>query len=111
MLRLNRAAAVAQRDGPAAALVEVERISGLRDYPWWHASWGEFLDRPGNREVAAAAAGKTPPRPPGKRRRGRPGRGRAALDEALTLGLDPVLRAGSAEWSDDPGQLRCQPGD
>ncbi|MDF5754294.1 sigma-70 family RNA polymerase sigma factor [Spongiactinospora sp. TRM90649] len=53
--RLNRAAAVAERDGPRAALALVEAIDGLDGYPWWHASRAELLHRLGRPEPAAEA--------------------------------------------------------
>ena len=56
MARLNRAAAVAERDGPAAGLALVDAIDGLAGYPWWHATRAELLQR---------SAG--PPRPRGLR--------------------------------------------
>jgi RNA polymerase sigma factor (sigma-70 family) len=52
VVRLNRAAAVAERDGPAAGLALVEAIEGLDGYPWWHATRGELLHRLGRREAA-----------------------------------------------------------
>lgn len=45
VVRLNRAAAVAERDGPAAGLALVDALPGLEDYPWWHASRAELLHR------------------------------------------------------------------
>ncbi|MET8993957.1 DUF6596 domain-containing protein [Amycolatopsis sp. NPDC004169] len=51
VVRLNRAAAVAERDGPAAALALVDALPGLEDYSWWHASRAELL----HRLVSAAA--------------------------------------------------------
>jgi RNA polymerase sigma factor (sigma-70 family) len=62
--RLNRAAAVAERDGPGAALAQVDAIDGLAGYPWWHATRGELLHR-----------------------LGRPGEARAAYEQALALGM------------------------
>ena len=47
VVRLNRAAAIAERDGAACALSLVEAISGLDDYPWWHAVRAELLHRLG----------------------------------------------------------------
>ena len=55
VVRLNRAAALAHRDGPAAGLALVEEIDGLEDYPWWHASRAELLRRLGRVEEAEAA--------------------------------------------------------
>jgi len=55
VVRLNRAAAVAERDGPAAALALVDAIEGLDGYPWWHASRAELLHRLGRGPEAALA--------------------------------------------------------
>jgi RNA polymerase sigma factor (sigma-70 family) len=69
VVRLNRAVAVGERDGPAAGLSEVDAVDGLAGYPWWHASRAELLQRLGD----AAAA-------------------RAAYERALALGMsDPQL--------------------
>ena len=57
--RLNRAAAIAERDGPAEALVLVEAIDGLDRYPLWHATRAELLarlDRPADAVTALDAA-------------------------------------------------------
>nr|WP_264086429.1 DUF6596 domain-containing protein [Amycolatopsis lexingtonensis] len=48
VVRLNRAAAVAERDGPSAALALVDALPDLADYPWWHASRAELLHRLGS---------------------------------------------------------------
>ncbi|MFC0004323.1 RNA polymerase sigma factor [Micromonospora siamensis] len=45
VVRLNRAAAVAERDGPAAGLALVDALAGLTGYPWWHATRAELLRR------------------------------------------------------------------
>ena len=55
VVRLNRAAAVAERDGPEIGLAEVDRIEGLADYPYWHASRGDLLDRLDRADEAVAA--------------------------------------------------------
>jgi RNA polymerase sigma-70 factor (ECF subfamily) len=55
VVRLNRAAAIAERDGPAAGLAAVDDIEGLDGYAFGHASRGELLARLG-RPVEAAAA-------------------------------------------------------
>lgn len=55
VIRLNRAAAVAERDGPEAGMALVEAIEGLDAYPWWHATRGELLHRMGRPEAARAA--------------------------------------------------------
>jgi RNA polymerase sigma-70 factor, ECF subfamily len=81
--RLNRAAAVAERDGPAAGLALVDAIDGLAGYPWWHATRAEPLHRLDQRAAAGAAyqqalaLGMSEPQTPHLRRRiaelGRPG--------------------------------------
>jgi RNA polymerase sigma-70 factor (ECF subfamily) len=53
--RLNRAAAVAERDGPAAGLALVDAIAGLDGYAWWHATRAELLHRLGEAAPARAA--------------------------------------------------------
>jgi RNA polymerase sigma factor (sigma-70 family) len=63
--RLNRAVAVAERDGPAAGLALVEEIGDLAGYPWWHATRAELL-----------------------RRLGRAPEARTAYEQALTLGIN-----------------------
>ncbi|MFG1871059.1 RNA polymerase sigma factor [Micromonospora arborensis] len=55
VVRLNRAAAVAERDGPAAGLALVDAIGGLAGYPWLHATRGELLHRLGRADEAATA--------------------------------------------------------
>ena len=45
VVRLNRAAAVAERDGADAGLALVERIQGLEGYALWHATRGVLLRR------------------------------------------------------------------
>jgi RNA polymerase sigma-70 factor (ECF subfamily) len=64
VIRLNRAVAVAERDGPAAGLPLVDAITGLETYPWWHATRGELLHRVG-----------------------RPAQARVAYERALAVGL------------------------
>ncbi|MEU4249609.1 DUF6596 domain-containing protein [Amycolatopsis sp. NPDC026612] len=56
VVRLNRAAAVAERDGPSAALALVDGLPGLSDYPWWHASRAELLHRLGSPVALEALA-------------------------------------------------------
>ncbi len=56
VVRLNRAAAVAERDSPAAALALVDALPGLEDYPWWHASRAELLHRLGSLAATEALA-------------------------------------------------------
>lgn len=58
VVRLARAAAVAERDGPAVGLAEVDAVPGLDDYPWWHAARAELLVRLGLPDEAAAALGR-----------------------------------------------------
>ncbi len=55
VVHLNRAAAVAERDGPAAALALVDELPDLAEYPWWHASRAELLHRLDSAEAAAEA--------------------------------------------------------
>jgi RNA polymerase sigma factor (sigma-70 family) len=64
VVRLNRAVAVAERDGAAAGLALVDGIGGLDGYPWWHATRAELL-----------------------RRDDQPDAARAAYERAITLGL------------------------
>jgi RNA polymerase sigma factor (sigma-70 family) len=56
VVRLNRAAAVAERDGPASALELVDALAELDDYPWWHASRAELLHRMGSASAFEALA-------------------------------------------------------
>jgi RNA polymerase sigma-70 factor (ECF subfamily) len=53
--RLNRAAAIGERDGAAAGLALVDALDGLAGYPWWHASRAELLRRTGANDLARAA--------------------------------------------------------
>jgi RNA polymerase sigma factor (sigma-70 family) len=55
VVRLNRAAAVAERDGPEAGLALVEAIGDLHTYPWWHATRAELLQRMDRTDTARAA--------------------------------------------------------
>jgi RNA polymerase sigma-70 factor, ECF subfamily len=55
VVQLNRAAAVAERDGPAAGLAEVDAVAGLEAYPLWHATRAVLLRRLGRSAEAAAA--------------------------------------------------------
>lgn len=70
VVRLNRAVAVAELHGPAAALAELDALPALRGYPLWHATRGELLAR---LDRAAEA--------------------RAAFDAALALPLGDAQRA------------------
>ncbi|WP_410637549.1 RNA polymerase sigma factor [Amycolatopsis sp. lyj-346] len=54
VVRLNRAAAVAERDGPAEALALVDALPELTEYPWWHASRAELLHRLGSESALGA---------------------------------------------------------
>ena len=56
VVRLARAAALAERDGAAAGLAAVDSIDGLDDYAWWHASRAELLARVGRTDDAAVAS-------------------------------------------------------
>jgi RNA polymerase sigma-70 factor (ECF subfamily) len=55
VIRLNRAAAIAERDGAAAGLSLVDAITGLDGYPWWHATRAELLHRLGEHDAARIA--------------------------------------------------------
>jgi RNA polymerase sigma-70 factor, ECF subfamily len=54
VVRLNRAVAVAEADGPAAALAIVEELD-LPGYQYWHSTRAELLRRLGRRDEARAA--------------------------------------------------------
>lgn len=57
VVALNRAIALAERDGPAAALAELHALSGkerLQSYPFYHAALAELELRLGNHQRAAA---------------------------------------------------------
>ena len=54
VVELNRAIAVGERDGPAAALALVDPLA-LDDYHLFHATRGALLDRLGRTDEAAAA--------------------------------------------------------
>ena len=56
VVRLNRAAALAESGDPAAALETVDRIDGLDEYFWFHATRAELLRRLGRDPEAGAAA-------------------------------------------------------
>jgi RNA polymerase sigma-70 factor, ECF subfamily len=53
VVRLNRAVAVAEADGPAAALAIVDQLD-LPDYQYWHSTRAELLRRLGRRAEARA---------------------------------------------------------
>ena len=57
IVRLNRAVAVAELDGPAVALAEVERLGplGLDGYHAWHATRADLLRRLGRSAESRAA--------------------------------------------------------
>ena len=55
VVRLNRAVAVAEVDGPAAALPIVEGLGSLVAYHLWHATRGDLLERLGRGAEAASA--------------------------------------------------------
>ena len=54
VVRLNGAVAVAQAEGPAAALAIVDRLD-LAGYPYWHSTRAELLRRLGQPDAARAA--------------------------------------------------------
>jgi RNA polymerase sigma-70 factor (ECF subfamily) len=51
VVRLNRAVAVAEADGPAVALAIVDQLD-LPDYQYWHSTRAELLRRLGRRDEA-----------------------------------------------------------
>ena len=53
VVRLNRAVAVAEADGPAAALAIVDQLD-LPDYQYWHSTRAELLRLLGRRDEARA---------------------------------------------------------
>ena len=55
VVRLNRAAAVAERDGATAGLAEVEAVTGLDGYALWHATRAVLLRRLDRHAEADAA--------------------------------------------------------
>lgn len=63
VVRLNRAAAVAEHEGPASAMTIVDEIEGLQGYALWHATRGVLLRRLGRdaeADLADAAAAALP---------------------------------------------------
>ena len=57
VVRLNRAVAVAEAEGPAAALASVDSLD-LPDYQYWHSTRAELLRRLGRADEARAAYGE-----------------------------------------------------
>lgn len=55
IVRLNRAAAVAEVDGPEAALALVDGLTGLEQYPLWWGLRAELRTRLGRTDEAAVA--------------------------------------------------------
>ena len=55
VVRLNRAVAVGERDGPDAGLREVDAVQGLAGYALWHAARAELLSRLGHARDAEQA--------------------------------------------------------
>jgi RNA polymerase sigma-70 factor (ECF subfamily) len=53
--RLGRASAVAERDGAAAGLVEIDAIADLDGHSWTHGARAELLHRLGREDEARAA--------------------------------------------------------
>ena len=48
IVELNRAVAVAESDGPAKGLAEIDAIDGLEDLVLWHAARADLLTRTGD---------------------------------------------------------------
>ncbi|MDX6233791.1 MAG: hypothetical protein QOH68_2863 [Nocardioidaceae bacterium] len=55
VVRLNRAVALGERDGPGAGLAALEQLDGLDRFHLWHACRAELLGRLGRTSEAAAA--------------------------------------------------------
>nr|WP_280955934.1 sigma-70 family RNA polymerase sigma factor [Aeromicrobium marinum] len=55
VVRLNRAVAIGERDGPQAALTEIDELAGLHGFHLWHSCRAELLDRLGRTEESRAA--------------------------------------------------------
>ena len=55
VVRLNRAVAVAERDGAAAGLAEIDALDELATFHLWHASRAELLRRLDRDDEAARA--------------------------------------------------------
>jgi RNA polymerase sigma-70 factor (ECF subfamily) len=55
VVRLNRAVALAERDGTVAGLAAMDEIDGLASYALWHAARAELLLREGLKYEAVAA--------------------------------------------------------
>jgi RNA polymerase sigma-70 factor, ECF subfamily len=53
--RLNRGAAIAERDGAQSGLAVLDALSGLERYTLWHAARAVLLDRLGRHDEAGAA--------------------------------------------------------
>ena len=94
VVRLNRAVAVSERHGAAAALVELDALPGLTGYPLWHATRAELLtrlDRPDEARTAFAAALALPlQRGAARPRRGPSGRSPPLRSAAHVSGLTAV---------------------
>ena len=58
VVRLNRAVALGERDGPDAGLAAVDAVAGLDDYALWHASRAVLLRRLGRDAEADAATAR-----------------------------------------------------
>ena len=55
VVSLNRAVAVAERDGPAAGLAMAMSVAGLESFHLWHSTQASLLERLGRRDDAAVA--------------------------------------------------------
>jgi RNA polymerase sigma-70 factor (ECF subfamily) len=55
VVRLNRAVAVGEQQGPGAGLAEVDAVTGLEEYALWHAARAELLARLARTDEARAA--------------------------------------------------------
>ena len=115
VVRLNRAVAVGERRGPAAALAELDALPGLGGYPLWHATRAEFLtrlDRVAEARTAfdaalalpmpaaqrAHVAGRRAALPRLRRECAARGRPASTARRSRAVGLAGVAHPASAQW-------------
>ena len=84
VVRLNRAVAVGELRGPAAALAELDALPGLAGYPLWHATRAELLTRLDRRDEARAAFDAALALPLNEAQRGHMAARRGRLDERVS---------------------------
>jgi RNA polymerase sigma factor (sigma-70 family) len=84
VVRLNRAVAVGELRGPAAALAELDALPGLAGYPLWHATRAELLTRLDRPDEARAAFDAALALPLNEAQRGHMAARRGHLDERVS---------------------------